>query len=208
MSATLWAKFFFERLDGVGILFVGLWTGAHMRETQVLQSAIDRVVRHRERKLLVQPHDQIARPPAHHAVDCRNRPLRHDPREKSLVGVVKLGWNARRRDIDETVWPLLVEADHPVPQRLAIHPANRRRAFPRGPIEHRRNRQKPARLRGILGTLRKLPNLASRIVRPNRNGLAHGKLPPFAILNHPAADSRTRRVSQSADWYYAPDRMI
>ena len=166
-----------------------------MREAQVLQGAIDRVVRHRERKLLVEPHDQIARPPANHAVDRRDRALLHDPGEKGPVRVVELGRHARRRDVDETVRPLLVEADHPVPQRLAIHPADLRCVLPRGPIEHSRDRQQPSRLRGILRPLRKLANLAGRIVRPHRNRLAHGKHPPFATLNHAARDSEIREES-------------
>ena len=37
---------FFERLHGVRILFVGLRPRAHMREAQVLQGAIDGVIRH------------------------------------------------------------------------------------------------------------------------------------------------------------------
>jgi alanine dehydrogenase len=44
-------------------------------------------------------------------------------------------------------------------------------------------------LRGILRVLRKPANLAGRIVRPHRNSLGHGKHPPFATLNHAAADS-------------------
>src|SRR5439155_19175121 len=160
-----------------------------MREAQVLQGAIDRVVRYRERILLVEPHDQIARPPANHTVDRRDRTLLYDPSEKGPVRMVELGQHARRRDVDETVRPLRVEPDHPVPQRLAIHPADLRRVFPRGPIEHSRNRQKPSRLRDILCALRKLANLADRIVRPYRNCLAHGKHPPFATLNHAARDS-------------------
>src|SRR5262249_53179519 len=33
----------------------------HMREAQLLEGAIDRIVRHRESELLIQPHDEIAR---------------------------------------------------------------------------------------------------------------------------------------------------
>src|SRR6516162_6308854 len=53
---------FFERVHGLSILLVGLRPGAHMREAQLLEGAIDRIVRHRESELLIQQHDQIARP--------------------------------------------------------------------------------------------------------------------------------------------------
>ena len=63
-SATRSASFF-ERLHGVRDPACRLSGRAHMREAQVLQGAVDGVVRNRQPKLLVQPHDQIARPPAH-----------------------------------------------------------------------------------------------------------------------------------------------
>ncbi len=66
-----------------------------MREAQVLQGAIDRIVRYREPKLLMQPHDQIACPPAHHAVDRGNWALFHDSGEKGPVLLVELGRHAR-----------------------------------------------------------------------------------------------------------------
>lgn len=36
---------FFERLHGIGVLLVGLGPGADMREVQVLQGTLDRIVR-------------------------------------------------------------------------------------------------------------------------------------------------------------------
>ena len=110
---------FFERLHGFGVLLVGLRSGAHMREAQVLENSIDRVVRHREPKLLVQPHDQIARPPAHHAVDRRDRAFFHDAGKKSPVRSVELGRHTWGRNVEQTVRPLLVEPDHPVTRKLA-----------------------------------------------------------------------------------------
>src|SRR5262249_1891769 len=111
---------FFERVHGLSILLVGLIIrpGAHMREAQLLEGAIDRVVRHRESELLIQPRDEIARPPAHHAMARRDRTLLYDAGEKGLVPGVELGRHSRRRDIDETVRSLLVEPDHPVPQSM------------------------------------------------------------------------------------------
>src|SRR4030095_9190937 len=112
---------FFERVHGLSILLVGLGPSAHMREAQLLEGAIDRIVRDCEPELLIQPHDEIARPPAHHAMDHRDRTLLYDSGEKGLVPGVELGRNSRSRALDATVRSLLVEPNHPVPQRLTIH---------------------------------------------------------------------------------------
>ena len=48
---------------------------------------------------IMQPHDQIAGPPAHHAVGRRDWALVHDSAEKGFVHVVELGRRARRRDV-------------------------------------------------------------------------------------------------------------
>src|SRR4029078_8753168 len=105
-----------------------------MREAQVLQGAIDGVVRYREPELLMQASNQIAGPPGRQAWDRRYRPLLHDPAEKGFVRVVELRRRARRRDVDEAVRPLLVEPDYPVTQRLAIDPAQPRCFFTRTPV--------------------------------------------------------------------------
>src|SRR5262249_5390137 len=98
-----------------------------MREAQGLEGAIDCVVRYRDPEPLMHPIDQMPRPPAHHAMDRSDRALLYDSGEKGLMNSVELGRHPRRRNIDETVRSLLVEPDHPVPQRLTIHAANLRR---------------------------------------------------------------------------------
>jgi hypothetical protein len=60
---------------------------------------------------------------------------------KPPVRRIELGRNAQRQNIDETVRSLIIEPDHPVSQRLPIHPSDLGRLGPRGSIEHRRNRQ-------------------------------------------------------------------
>src|SRR5215831_2630765 len=143
ISSTRSAKFF-ERVHGLGILLISLGPGAHMREAQLLEGAIDRIVRHRESELLIQSHDEIARPPAHHAMDRRDRTLIYDSGEKGLAPGVELGRHSRRRDIDETVRSLLVEPDHPVPQRLT-NPCHR--SWP--PLPARRRRARPQSLTAV-----------------------------------------------------------
>src|SRR5215203_6328912 len=95
-----------------------------MREAQLLQGAVDRIIGHRDSELLMQLHDQIARPPAHHAVDCRDRTGLDDVGEERLVLGAELAGRARRRLADEAFGPLFVEPYHPVPQRLAVHAAS------------------------------------------------------------------------------------
>src|SRR5262249_35640146 len=84
---------------------------------------------------------------------------------------------------------------HPVPQLLTAHAANLRRLFPRGALEHGRNRYQPSRLRSVFRSLGKPANLAGGVVRPHRNSMAHGKPPQFAILNHASIDSGIPRES-------------
>src|SRR5512132_638755 len=128
-------------------------------------------------------------------MDRSDRALLYDSGEKGLVYGVELGRHSWRRNIDETVHTLLIEPDHPVPQRLTIHATDLRRVLPRGAVEHGRNRKQPSRLRSILRPLGKPANLTGSIVRPHRNSVAHGKPLQFAILNHAAIDSGIPRES-------------
>src|SRR5260370_15390037 len=82
---------FFKSLHRLGILLIGPRSGAHMRKAQVLQGAVDRVVRHREPELLMQPHDQVARAPAHHTMDRRDGPSWTIRARKALCVSLSLG---------------------------------------------------------------------------------------------------------------------
>jgi hypothetical protein len=64
-----------------------------MREAQVLQGPVDRIVRYRDAELLVEPHDQIAGTPAYDAVHCRYRAFFHDASQKGFVCLIELGRN-------------------------------------------------------------------------------------------------------------------
>jgi hypothetical protein len=67
-----------------------------MREAQGLQGAVDRIVRNRDAKLLVDAHDQIAGPPAHDAIDRRDRPFLHETNKKRLVLLGEFAGRTRR----------------------------------------------------------------------------------------------------------------
>ena len=65
-----------------------------MREAELVQSAVDRVVRHRQPELFVQSHDQVASPPTHHPMDRGDRAFLDNPsvaaREKAVRVIDKL----------------------------------------------------------------------------------------------------------------------
>src|ERR1700736_4631886 len=109
-------------------------------------------------------------------------PFLHQAGEKRLVLFAQLARRARRRFVDQPVWPLIVEPDHPVSQGLPIHAAVLRRLFPRGTVEHCCNRKEPARLSGVPYPRRQTTKLLARKVRPHRNRSPHGKRPSVCHL--------------------------
>src|SRR6516165_12171438 len=135
----------------------------------------------------MQSHDQVTGPPAHHAMDSRDRPFVHDPRQKRPVLLVELGWRTWRGDIDQTIRPLLVKPDHPVAKRLPVHPANLGSLRPRCAIEHRSDRQKASDLIAVLRPPREPAHVNRCKIPSNRNRLAHGNS-PVAMLNHRSSD--------------------
>src|SRR6476659_6209896 len=64
-------------------------------------------------------------------MDCGGWALIYDPGQKCLVLLVELGGSTWGSNVYQTVRSLFVEADHPVPQRLAVHTTSFRRLFPR-----------------------------------------------------------------------------
>ena len=62
----------------------------------------------------------------------------------------KLPRATRRLDVDQPVGALLIEAMHPVAQRLAIHAADAGRLLAIHPVANRRQRQQSPRLIGVL----------------------------------------------------------
>ena len=121
-------------------------------------------------------------------MDGRDRAFIYNPRQKGPVLSIKLGWRSWGRKVNQAVGPVLVEADHPVSKRLAVHPANLGRLCPRGTIKHRSDCQQPTRLTDIPRPLCKPTDLARFEIPTNPNRLTHGKPPPFANLNQFSSD--------------------
>src|SRR4029077_4336223 len=92
---------------------------------------------------------------------------------KRLVLLVELGRSTWGSNVYQTVRSLFVEADHPVPQRLAVHTTSFRRLFPRCPVEDRSDRQKPTCLRRVLRPFGQTANFGARIVCFHCNRSTH-----------------------------------
>src|SRR4249920_2687231 len=110
-------------------------------------------------------------------MDCGGWALIYDPGQKRLMLLVELGGSTWGCNVYQTVRSLFVEADHPVPQRLAVHTTSFRRLFPRCSVEDRSDRQKPTCLRRVLRPLGQTANFGARIVCFHYNRSTHDKPP-------------------------------
>jgi hypothetical protein len=108
-----------------------------------------------------------------------------------------------RDHVDQTVRTLLVEPDHPVPQRLPVHSPDPRRFRTRRPIQDRCYRQQPPRLRHILRSCRKPPQLCCR--ESCRSAMSGPWQTSSACQLQPRlrrfGNRPTSRVGNVADWY-------
>src|ERR1700688_5096041 len=110
----------------------------------------------------------------------RNRAALDDRGERRPMRVVKPGWLSRRLAVDQTLRPLGVELQHPIPNDLERHPADPGRLRARRAFVYRRQRQKPTRLPPVLRSLGSRSHRLSIKIGTKRNG--HGEPPSFAAL--------------------------
>src|ERR1019366_10780984 len=149
---------------------------------------------------LEDPLAQIDQPPAHDAMDRRDRPA-FDPRLESLaVRGVELRGLPGHFPSDEAIRPMGVDLDDPVAHDLQRDAADPGRLRARRAVIDRRQRQKPPRLRTILHLFGDRPKLRRVKINPQRN--RHGEPPSFALLNQTrAALGSSVRVTISETWY-------
>ena len=138
---------------------------------------------------------------AHDAVDRRDRPALDDLRQRLALPVVQLRRVARRAAVDEPRRAALVEAHDPVPDDLKRHAADLCRIGARGAVIDRRQRQKPARLIGVLGRPRQpAKGRAVKIVSQGKSASSWR-----TSVRHRDSDSRGLGKSQTfrtdARWY-------
>jgi len=146
-------------------------------------------------ELLEDPLRQIDQPPAHHAMDRRDRATFDHPRHGLALGIVELRGLARRFAVKKAVRPSRIEPDHPIPDNLESDTAELRRFAARPTVIDRRKSQKPSGLRTVFRLLRKPAELGSVEIPTQGNRNRHGEPPPFAMLNQNLADLGIRDES-------------
>ena len=99
------------------------------------------------------PLSQIDQPPAHDAMDRRRRPLFNHFHQRRAVRVIELWRLAGGLPIDQAVGAMGVELHHPIAHDLQRHIADLCRLGAHGAVINRSEREKPSRLRRVLGLL-------------------------------------------------------
>jgi hypothetical protein len=140
-------------LDGV------LWSGADVRESELLQNPPQAHFRQIDAEALPQNTLQIDATPAHNSIRRRvGTGLDELPQRFPLL-LGELRRPPGRLDVDQSLRAVLVKAMYPVSQRLPVHAADPRRLGAVHPVMNCRQRQQPTGLRAILGLRCKAPQL-------------------------------------------------
>ena len=109
---------FLKSLDRGLVLRVMTRAGRQLAEAERLQVPAERGLTQGQAELVEEPLRQVLEPPAHDPMDGRDRPAGHDLRQGFALCVIELGPGARRLAVDQPVWAVGVEAQHPVAQGL------------------------------------------------------------------------------------------
>ena len=112
-----------------------------------------RLLGDRDAELLEDPLRQIDQPPAHHAMDRRDRAALDHPRDRQALSIIELGGLARRFAVPQPVGAVRVEPDHPVPDDLKTDAADLGRLGAHCAVIDSRKSQKPSGLRAVFRLL-------------------------------------------------------
>ena len=175
--------------------------GGELAAAQPPQLAAQRLGADRDAELLPNPLRQVDQPPAHHAVDGRDRAALDHLRQRLPLGRPQLRRRAGRLAVDQPRGPLGVEAQHPVPHDLQRHAADLGRLAARPPVMDRRQGRQPTRLRCVPRASRLPAQGIGGEVRAERERRGHGEHPSvrhgesrLRLLGNPPRESRSPRV--------------
>jgi hypothetical protein len=118
---------------------LGAW--AHMRKAELFEDAANRHFVQIDSKALLDDVLEINTSPTHDAVLGGVRFRFHNLLQLLFLFERELGFRARSFAADEPLGTLLVEAVHPVSQRLALHRSDLGGSLTAHPLEHRSKRQ-------------------------------------------------------------------
>jgi len=157
---------FFKPLQHRRVLLRVFGARAQVREAQIVEQPGDRALVVRHTKALLDDLLEVDPAPTHDPVGRRIGAGLDDLSQRRELDWRQLGLGAGSCAVDQPVGPGLVEAVDPVPQSLAVHAADLRRARPRQTVIDRRDRQQPAGLGRVRRRPSRLPNQPSVEVIP------------------------------------------
>src|SRR5262249_11935711 len=191
---------FFKSLDGLRVLLGMLRTWADMSKAEFLEDTANRYLVGIDGKTFLDDAPEVGASPAHHAIPGGIGTGFHDPLQILLLLSRQLGDRPGSFAIDEPLGALLVEAMHPIAQRLPVHRSDLGGNLAILPIEHRRQRQQPPRLIHILRPLRQLPQFPRTEVRAQWHRCTHMPLAnqsrSLGIESQRSASRKPRSASQ------------
>ena len=153
------------------------------------QLTAQRLLGNRDLVLLPQPLAPVDQPPAHDAMHRRHRPALDHRCDRRPVRIREPGRLARRLAVDEAFGATGIQLQHPVPNDLQRHAADRGSLRAGCPVIDGSQGQKTPGLRPILRLLGNCPQL--RRVEIGAKWNRHGKPPGFAAFNQTSSGMKT-----------------
>jgi hypothetical protein len=157
---------FFKSCDRLRILDGVLWSGADVREAELLQNPPQAHFRQIDAEALTQNTLQIDAAPAHDAVRLRVGTGLDQLLERLLLILRELRRSPGRFDVDQPLRTVLVKTVYPVPQRLPVHAPDPRRLGAVHPVMNRSQRQQPTGLPDAFSPCCKRPQLIRSEILP------------------------------------------
>ncbi len=147
-------------------------------------------------EFLPKPLAEIDDPPTDHTVDGWDRPAFNDLCQSRPVFPVEQRWLSRCFAIDQTFRTGRVELQHPVPDDLQGHPADRCRLAPRRTVIDRCKGQQSAHLIWIITCARRKTQTQAIKIRPKRD--RHRELLSSPDRNHTCLEPRKPHESHTS----------
>src|SRR5476651_522265 len=167
LSPGAWGSFFKILNHALGLRMVAR-TGREFAVAQGAQLPAERLLGDGDAELLKYPLRQIDQPPAHHAVDSRDRAALDHPHNGLALHIIEFRGLTRRFAVQETVGTPCVKPQHPIPDDLKPDAADLRGLSSLCPVVDRSKRQQPPSLRAILRLLRQAPQPRRVAISPKQ----------------------------------------